>query len=680
MSSRRNRLAAALLLLCLYAPAHGRALVQAPDTVANLQLDKSVITEELKKPMVLNDRGISGQVNTDKIAAVPSFLGTPDPIRFVRLLPSVQVNTEVDGGLYMQGSEHSHTLVSQEGVPIYGASHMLGFFSTFNSPHYSSMKYATTCGQESRLGGIIDMQLQDTVSTRLSADLYVGLLSAQGTLDLPMGKSSLKLSARRTFINLVYGSRLRYEDNEMGYGFTDANVTWTWKPTRRDRVTLDLFGSLDRGDFNGVGLFEKMDAKWYNALGALHWNHYYPEASLKQTLYYTTSGLDPEIRAFGVYATMKSYIMDYGYRALFHWKNWDFGTRISAYHVQPQNPYTEGHFNDARNNGGIPPEDAMAASVSAEYSRSLGYWLSVKAGVGADWYLSPQRRSYWGITPEVTLAANFLEAGKLDFTYGIKRQNLFQTGLTSTGLPCEFWTLAGDLQAPQWAHCFSLAYNNNGFFNDHLAVSAEVYYKQLHNQLEYIGSLMDMYTGDYSLETSTLKGDGRAFGVNLMLQKQKGRLTGWISYAWSRSLRTFVNDIHAVEFTSAHERRHELDVVVTFDFGPVDVGGTFVVASGTPYTRPTSFYVVGSRMVCTYGPYNAETLPAYAKLDLSANWYFHKDPKRRNGINVSMYNVLGRVNAVGYGLHFDRKTASYSFEPNKIQIRFMPAIAYFHKF
>lgn len=680
MSSLRNRLAAVCLLLsCLCARAHEEFFVQVPDTVANFQLDKSVITEEQKKPMVLNSRGISGQVNTDKIVAVPSFLGTPDPIRFVRLLPSVQVNTEVDGGLYMQGSEHSHTLLSQEGVPIYGAAHMLGLFSTFNSPHYSGMRYSTTCGQESRLGGVIDMQLQDTVSKKWSADFYAGLLSAQGTLDIPMGKSSLKVSARRTFINLIYGSRLKYEDNEMDYGFTDANVTWTWKPTRKDRITLDLFGSLDRGTFNGVGLFEDFDAKWYNALGALHWNHYYPEASLKQTLYYTTSGLDPQIHAFGVFARMQSYIMDYGYRATFHWKNWDFATRFSAYHTQPQNPYTEGHFNDNRNNGGIPTEDALAASVSAEYSRDIGYWLSVKAGVGADWYLSPQRRSYWGITPEVSLAANFLEGGKLDFTYGIKRQNLFQTGLTSSGLPVEFWVLAGDLQSPQWAHCFSLAYNNS-FWDGHLAVSAEAYYKQLHNQLEYIGSLMDMYTGDYSLETSTLKGNGRAFGLNLMVQKQKGRLTGWVSYAWSRSLRTFVNDIHAVEFTSAHERRHELDVVLTYDFGRFDVGGTFVLASGTPYTRPTSFYLAGSRLVCTYGPYNAETLPAYAKLDLSANWYFHKGPRRRNGINISVYNVLGRINAVGYGLHFDRKTSSYSFRANQIQIRFMPAIAYFHKF
>ena len=674
MFSRRNSLAAVLLLAGFFC-----ARAQEPDTVATFDLKKSVITEELKKPIILNSRGISGEVNTDKIAAVPSFLGTPDPIRFVRLLPSVQLNTELDGGLYMQGSEHSHTLISQEGVPIYGASHMLGFFSTFNSPHYSGMKYSTTCGQRGRIGGMIDMRLADTVTTKFSADLYVGLLSAQGTVDIPMGKSSLKVSARRTFINLIYGGMLKYEDNAMGYGFTDANITWTWKPTKRDKIMVDLFGSLDNGTFTGVGLFENMDVKWYNALGAIHWNHYYPEATLKQTLYYTTSGMDPQIKAFGVYAKLQSYIMDFGYNARLHWKDFEFGARVSGYHTQPQNPYSQGHFNDAKNNGSVPKENAMAAAVWAEYSRSLGYWLSIKAGIGADWYLSPQGRSYWGATPEVSLMANFLEGGKLDFTYGLKRQNMFQTGMTSSGLPDEFWVMAGDLQAPQWSHNFSLAYNNS-FFDGYLSVSAELYYKQLYNQLEYIGSIMDMYTGDYSLAGSTIGGDGRAFGANLMVQKSKGRFTGWISYAWSRSLRTFSNEHHAVEFTSSHERRHELDVVATYDFGRFDVGGTFVLASGTPYTRPTSFYMIGSRMVCTYGPYNAEVLPAYAKLDLSANWYFHKGPKGKNGINVSMYNVLGRVNAVGYGLHYDRKDGSYSFRANQIQIRFMPAIAYFHTF
>ena len=649
------------------------------DTVATFNLNKSVITEQLNKPIILNSRGISGEVNTDKIAAIPSIMGTPDPIRFVRLLPSVQLNTETDAGLYMQGSESSHTLISQEGVPLYGSGHMMGFFSAFNSPHYRGMRYATSCGQESRIGGVIDMQLADTVARKFSADLSLGLLSAQGTVDIPMGKSSLKVSARRTFINLIYGGMLKYENNALRYGFTDANVTWTWKPNRKNRITVDLFGSMDNAGFNGVGLIENINLDWGNAMGAVHWKHYYSEATLKQTAYFTSFFTDPRMKAFGVYGRVQSYIMDFGYRANLHWKEWDFNARVSGYRVQPQNPYSEGHFNDAHNNGGVPIQNALEAATSAEYTRSLGYWLGIKAGLGFDFYLSPERQFFWGATPEISLNADFLEGGKLDFTYGIKRQNLFQTGITSSGFPIEFWVMAGSLQAPQWSHNFSLAYNNS-FWDGMLSVSAEIYYKQLYNQLEYVGNVMDIYTGNYSLETSTLGGKGRAFGANIMIQKAKGRLTGWISYAWSRSLRTFTNGIHSVEFTSSHERAHELDVVLTYNFKRFDVGGTFVMASGTPYTRPTSFYLVGSRLVCNYGPFNGERLPTYAKLDLSANWYIHRGPKYTCGINVSMYNVLGRVNALGYGLHYNKEENCFYFRPNEMQIRFLPSIAYFHRF
>ncbi len=132
MYSLRNKI---LFFLLLFAGPFAAA--QVPDTVAQLSLDKSVITEQLKKPIVVNSRGVSGEVNVSKIAAVPSFLGNADPIRFARLLPSVSVNTEQEGGLYMQGSDHSHTLISQQGVPIYGATHLLGLFSVFNAAHFS---------------------------------------------------------------------------------------------------------------------------------------------------------------------------------------------------------------------------------------------------------------------------------------------------------------------------------------------------------------------------------------------------------------------------------------------------------------------------------------------------------------------------------------------------------------
>ena len=672
MAFLRNNIVVALLL-CAFG-----AYAQEPDTVANLSLDRSVITSQRVPPMILNQKGISGTVNVDKIAAIPSFLGNADPIRFVRLLPSVQLNTEVEGGLYMQGSDHSHTLISQGGVPIYGASHMLGFFSVFNTPHFQGMHYATSAGKETRIGGEIDMQLPDTVARRFGGEFSLGLLSAQGTLDIPMGKSSLKVSARRTFINLIYGNFLKFENFPINYGFTDANLTWTWRPNARNRIWVDVFGCLDIGAVRG-GSIEKMEAQWYNGLGAVHWNHYFPEATLKQTAYASVYGLDPTMEAFKISGRMESFIRDYGYKNSLKWKDWEFDLHYSYYDIQPQNPKSEGHFSDFGNNGSVPRQRAMEADLSAWYSRILGVWLEMKAGLGVNWYLSPERRSYWGLSPELDLTANLMDAGKIDFRYGIRRQNLFQAGITNTGLPAEFWMAAGSLQDPQWAHCFSLSYNVQPL-QGAWSLSAELYYRLLNNQLEYVGSAMEIITGHYALENNVLRGKGRAYGVNLMIQRQKGPLTGWISYAFSRSLRTF-DDFHdGLEYPSSHERLHEVDVVATYDFGKWDVGVTFVAASGSPYTRPEAFYIVGSRLVCEYGPYNAERLPAYVKMDLSANWYFKKGPRSKCGLNFSMYNILGRENAVGYGIHINRDFTAYQFRPFSIQVKFLPSLAFFYSF
>ncbi len=682
MCSLRSKIAiAALLAACFGAHAQEPPATQQPpvppDTVANLSLQKSVITEQMKAPMVLNQQGISGVVNVDKIAAIPSFLGNADPIRFVRLLPSVQLNTEAEGGLYMQGGDHSHTLVSQNGVPIYGMSHLLGLFSVFNSPHFKGMKYATSAGKELRIGGQIDMELKDTVARKICGEVSLGLLSAQGTLNLPTGSNSaITVSARRTFINLVYGSVLKFGGEPLKYGFTDANITWLWKPTKRDRVWVDVFGCLDNAGFSG-GVIQELDAKWYNALGALHWNHYYTEATLKQSLYFTTFGMDPQVRAANIYGRMESYIRDWGYKGNLHWKDWDFGANLSFYHVQPQNPYSEGHFN-MTNTSSVPDQRAVEATVYGKYHRILGYWLELEAGLGANWYLSPEKHSYWGLNPEISLKADLMDAGKLDLRYGIRRQNTFQLGISDIGLPWEFWVMAGDIQAPQWSHGASLSYNGN-FFDGYLSVSAEAYYRQLYNQLEYTGGLMDIYSGRYSLESNTAKGRGRAFGFNLMLQKQKGKLSGWVSYAFSRSLRTF-DIMPDTEYPSIHERLHEVDVVATYDFGRIDVGATFVAATGTPYTQPIAFYVVDNHMVCEYGPYNGKRLPTYMKMDISANWYFHKGPKGKNGINVSVYNVLGRENALGYGLHVNKDLTAYTFAPTTINVKVMPSVGYFHTF
>lgn len=675
MSCLRNSLSLLLLVVCCFC-----AYAQEPDTLANERLENSLIIERLEMPMIQANQGISGVVNVDKISTVPSFMGNSDPIRFVRLLPSVQLSTEIEGGLYMQGGESSMTMVSQQGVPVYGITHLLGLFSVFNTPHYRGIQYSTTSGQETRLAGLIDIQLQDTLARKFTGDVSLGLLSAQGTLSFPTGKkSALTVSARRTFINLVYSNLLKYEGKPLNYGFTDANITWLWKPTNRDRVWIDLFGCLDGGSVS-AGLIEKIGAQWYNGLGAIHWNHYFPDVTLKQHLHFSTFGSKAEVRAFGAVGIMPSFIRDFGYNNTVSWKDWKFGAKISYYRIQPQNPTAEGHFSGRSNTGDVPIQNALETVVSAEYKRNLGYWMQLQAGVGAHWYLSPEKQSFFGVTPQIGLTANLQEKGKIELRYEIKRQNLFQLGLTNLGMPIEFWLAAGEMQAPQWSHNFTLSYNVEFGPDRAYALSSELYYRKLNNQLEYVGNIMDIYTGNYSLAGSVAQGKGRAYGVNFMLQKQAGKFTGWVSYAFSRSLRTFDKDQRQGEYPSSHERLHELDIVATYDFGRCDIGGSYIVATGAPYTPPKSIYRLGDRLLCEYGEYNSARLPYYSRLDVSFNWYFRKGPKGKTGLNVSIYNLLWKKNQLGLGMHVNRDLSSYSFRTSAMILTFLPALAFFHTF
>ena len=676
---------AALMLLCsLVARAQQADTVyfQGYDTVAHLTLDKAVVTERLRRPMIETLEGISGTVNVEKIQAIPSFLGNSDPVRFARLLPAIQLNAENDAGIYMQGSDYSHTLVSMEGVPVYGGSHLLGLFSVFNSTHYKSMTYSTTAGQRARLGGIIDMHLQDTLPRKICGDVSAGLISAQGTLQFPTGRNSaMTVSARRSYINLLYGRFLKFAGQPIHYGFTDGNITWYWKASPRDRVWINLFADRDKASFEYSTASSSIEGSWYNALGSVHWNHYWEGgAVLKQTAYATLNGLNAKVDVKYAKGQMPSYIQSYGYRAVLGLGGWEFSADAAYHRVQPQNPVAEGHYNTTNTSSEVL-QTGVETKLSAVYSGSIGYWFQYKAGLGGSWYLSPERRSYWGLTPQADLIFNLMDAGKINLRYGIHRQNLFQTGITNVGLPIEFWFLAGDLSDPQWSHNVALAYNaetRNGMW----AFSAELYFKRLYNQVEYQGTIMEILNSDYSVSKSLLKGNGYAYGANVMVQKQQGKLTGWVGYAFGRSLRTFDGPLFDGKiYPSDHERLHEVNVVATYDFGRVDVGGTFMAASGTPYTRPESFYVIGDRLICNYGERNGARLPAYVRLDLSANWYFrrHKDG-RKNGLNFSIYNVLCRENAVGYGVHARPKDGTYVFKPTAFAIKFMPSVAYFHKF
>lgn len=638
----------------------------------SLYLDATTITARKNTSVVaITSKGVT--LDVEKIQYMPSLFGNGDPLGFAHYLPSMTAQAELENGLYIQGSEHSHNIVSSGGVPIYGAAHLLGIFSVFNPSHYRKMNYSTWAPGVNRLGGSIDMPLPDSLRTVTSGEISAGLMSAQGTLRVPLGKKAWAgVSARRSYMNLLYGRFLTLNDEsgdnegtKIRYGFTDLNLTVMWEPSARDRVWLDAYWGNDAMDGGESTYSVDADAQWQNGMAALHWKH----GALEQTAWWTGYGLDFNADWAGVRASLPSWLHTAGYRAQLGVGDFRFGVESALHHAQPQNPSVGGAYNvDIEPE---PEQRALENTLNVHWAHDWEH-LQLEAGLKGSLYLSPEKEWFHGVDPYCSVGWNMYRGGVLTARFQMQHQYLFRTGITDMAMPTEFWLLAGRYTKPQTANSVSLSYRLP-FGEGVWTLETEAYYRLLDGQIEYKGNLMDFVNGSYSLEDQLLKGSGRAYGVNFQLSRHSGAFTGWIAYAYGRSLRTF----GGVEYPSAHERLHEMDAVLSWDLGRWTVGLTSILATGLPFTATEHLYLMGQKIIAWYGPHNGKRMKTYFRTDLSVNYWINP---QRSGLNFSVYNVSGVPNEMYYHIWLNYEDREVSYGSVKMNLRFMPTVSYFCKF
>ena len=615
------------------------------------------------------------KVDIEGLAKLPGILGSSDPLRFIRLLPSVQTGSEIDAGIHIQGCDHSHNLISIDGTPIYGASHLLGIFSVFNPAHFGTMNYGTTAGTLGRLGGYVDMLPDRSIPSRSTkGDFSLGLVAAQGNLKLRTGdNSALSLSARRSFLNELYRPFLTVDEDPFLYGFGDVNLGWAWAPSAKDRIYADAFYSSDAADYTSIENHLGVKMGWSNASAALHWQHRSAETLLKQSIFITQYSARADISYSLESGFVPYHTRNAGYKTAVQWQDFDFGADILYYDILLPSPVHESGSMTA----GIAKEtqQALESRIRAAWSRYLSLCWKIRADLAGGWYLSPEKESIWQLDPSLAISYDMFRAGKLDLRAGSATQNIFLTGVSSMGFPIEFNFLAGKYGSPQRSLWASLAYNLY-FRQEAWAFSAELYWRRLHNQVEYTGTLMDYLRADSSLADMLTTAEGWNYGINLILHKQAGKLSGWLSASLGRSLRQGED---GSIWPSNFERLIEVNAVATWTERKWDAGGTFIAASGTPFTAPQSFYLLDSRLICLYGPRNGARLAPYIRLDLNFNWYFRKDTTLTHGINFSIYNALARNNELSYRFYY-REDGSFAYAPFSFALRLMPGIGWFCKF
>lgn len=612
-------------------------------------------------------------LDMDRMSSMPKILGSADPLRSASFLPGVQTSSEYDSGVHICGCENAHNDINIKGVPVYGAAHLFGFFSIFNPAHYKSMDFSLTESKADRLGGSLGMVLQDKIPSKAGGDFNVGIMSSQGTLRLPLGRrNALTVSGRGSYMNLLYGKFMRFDDSDVRYGFGDANITWQCNASERDRLWLDLYYGRDNAKVEDGTDFCGINVRWGNKIASLHWQHEMERASLRQSIYGSRYSSKADIGYQDILAHLNSGISTFGYDADVTLGDFNFGASAQMHRIQEQIPA----FNDVQPSN--RPETSAIGELYGEWSHLFGLHWEIEAGLKAALYRSADKRYWFRPSPKVKASYDFRRYGKLSLQYSIRNQYLFQTGLTNIGFPTEFWMAAGEASAPQWSQNLDLGYNCE-LWGGRYAVSTNLYYRWLYNQVEFGGNLYDLLDTSYSLRDCLLTGKGRNYGINLMFQKKSGDFTGWVSYSLGRSLRKFDNAEYPLAwYPSNHERIHELNVVASYKKGRWNASGTFVCASGTPFTAPECFYIVSGHMMTQYGQHNGTRLRPYIRLDLSLDCSIIKNERQENGINLSVYNVLCRRNDVFYRLKLTED--GFSFSKVAFFLRFVPSVSYYHRF
>lgn len=620
----------------------------------------------------------------ESLEDLPHVFGSADPFRFLQLLPGVSTNNDYTSGLFIQGCAASHTEIDIMGAPIFNASHMLGLFSVFNNSHFRGMALVQNRHDASfgnRLGGHLTFYPLDSVATAPHLNLTLSLIESSGTLTIPTGdKSTLYLSGRGSYLNLLYGNALSIDGSKVEYGLQDYNIGYVFKPDQTQKIGLNIYHGRDKFNFWSTDFQGTNDLAWQNTAISLDWNKHYQPFVLNQTAYISHNQNDFDLEINSVKSLIDASITQAGYKNTFEWQGhhtiWKAGFEYAFTSVSPLNYKTHSSYINTESHSTVTYGHDANLFINAD--NKLGDQFRLQSGLRTSFYINNHNK-YGAIDPRLTLS--WLPVANQEFFlhYGIYHQNIHQIALSNGGLPIDYWTNSSTKFKPERAHSLSFGYLGR-FLNGTYELSADVYFKHLSNQTEFYGSILDFFLQqDNRFKDMLLTGKGRSYGISLMLKRNKGKLTGWIAYTLGKSERQF-QALQANWWYNAYfDRRHDLNIVANYKLNRHwSLGGDFVYASGTPYTAAKNIYIINNNLVNEYGSHNGANLPPTHRLDLSATYYFTKKNKIQHSLNLSVYNVYFHRNVLfqymGYWKDHYGKKSVHSI------CRALPSIGYTIKF
>ena len=685
-------------------------LVQKIKLDSSITINFSLQTKNVLKEVVVessrkNDNLTKAQMGTETInmaaiSKVPVIFGEKDLLKTIQLLPGVKSAGEGNSGFFVRGGGADQNLILLDEAPVYNATHLLGFFSTFNS---DAIKDATIIKGNSpsqyggRLSSVLDVKMKEGNNQDYTVNGGIGLISSKVSIEGPLqkNKSSFILSGRRTYADVFLKATEKFKDNILY--FYDLNAKANYQINAKNKIYVSGYFGRDE-----LGLGQDFGIDWGNKTGTIRWNKIISNKLFLNTSFiYSDYNYNVKLKNgetnFNINSEIKDVNLKQDYTLYTNTQNTlRFGFNTILHNIKPST-FSGTVINSVSKEGRNGLENAVYLTNNYKATNQLtidyGMRLSMYTLMGGDVYniyqngvvsssikLAPSSfgKTYANLEPRITTNFRIDDEKSIKAGYARNVQHLHLLSNSVASSPSDQWIGNSYNIKPEIADQISVGYVTKVFKNN-FEFTTEAYYKNLQNQIDYKDGAEINTVSD--VESVLLYGIGRAYGLELLLKKKEGRLTGWIGYTLSKTERKIEGINGNNWYNARQDRTHDISVVGIYDLNQRwSLSGVFVYNTGDAVTYPTGKYNLQGQTLYQYAARNANRMPAYHRLDFSATYEKNKTKRMHGSWNFSLYNVYGRENAYRISFKDDPN------DPTRTQIirtalfKWVPSVTYQFKF
>jgi hypothetical protein len=639
-------------------------------------------------------------INMAAISKVPVIFGEKDLLKTIQLLPGVKSAGEGNSGFFVRGGGADQNLILLDEAPVYNATHLLGFFSTFNS---DAIKDATIIKGNSpsqyggRLSSVLDVKMKEGNNQNYTVNGGIGLISSKVSIEGPLqkNKSSFILSGRRTYADVFLKATEKFKDNILY--FYDLNAKANYQINAKNKIYVSGYFGRDE-----LGLGQDFGIDWGNKTGTIRWNKIISNKLFLNTSFiYSDYNYNVKLKNgetnFNINSEIKDVNLKQDYTLYTNTQNTlRFGFNTILHNIKPST-FSGTVINSVAKTGRNGLENAVYLTNNYKATNQLtidyGMRLSMYTLMGGDVYniyqngvvsssikLAPSSfgKTFANLEPRITTNFRIDDEKSIKAGYARNVQHLHLLSNSVASSPSDQWIGNSYNIKPEIADQISVGYVTKVFKNN-FEFTTEAYYKNLQNQIDYKDGAEINTVSD--VESVLLYGIGRAYGLELLLKKKEGRLTGWIGYTLSKTERKIEGINGNNWYNARQDRTHDISVVGIYDLNDRwSLSGVFVYNTGDAVTYPTGKYNLQGQTLYQYAARNANRMPAYHRLDFSATYEKNKTKRMHGSWNFSLYNVYGRENAYRISFKDDPN------DPTRTQIirtalfKWVPSVTYQFKF